>query len=162
MKVLLVGGTGTISTGVEKVVIEERGYELYVMNRGSQRSLERMHPEAHLLKADYNDEESVKAALGDLHFDTIVDFRIQGVADQEKAVRLFDGRTDQYILISSGTVYRKPLEKYLVTEYTGDNNEVFGYPQIEKLRFSCRVVTLAGSSSGQACPRGCPTVIDFG
>ena len=116
MKVLLVGGTGTISTGVEKVVIEERGYELYVMNRGSQRSLERMHPEAHLLKADYNDEESVKAALGDLHFDTVVDFRIQGVADQEKAVRIFDGRTDQYILISSGTVYRKPLEKYLVTE----------------------------------------------
>jgi nucleoside-diphosphate-sugar epimerase len=116
MKVLLVGGTGTISTGVEKVVIEERGYELYVLNRGSQRSLDRMHPEAHLLKADYNDEESVKAALGDLHFDTVVDFRIQGVADQEKAVRIFDGRTDQYILISSGTVYRKPLEKYLVTE----------------------------------------------
>ena len=105
MKVLLIGGTGVISTGVEKVVIEERGYELYVLNRGSQRSLERMHPEAHLLKADYNDEESVKSALGDLHFDTIVDFRIQGVADQEKAVRLFDGRTDQYILISSGTVY---------------------------------------------------------
>ena len=116
MKVLLIGGTGTISTGVEKVVIEERGYELYVLNRGSQRSLERMHPEAHLLKADYTDQDSARAARGDRHFDTIVDFRIQGVADQEKAVRLFDGKTDQYILISSGTVYRKPLEKYLVTE----------------------------------------------
>ncbi|MBR5738589.1 MAG: NAD-dependent epimerase/dehydratase family protein [Lachnospiraceae bacterium] len=114
MKVLLVGGTGTISTGVQKVIVEERGYDLYILNRGN--SVARMRPEAHSLIADYNDEPAVKAALQGYHFDTVVDFRIQGVADMEKAVRCFDGITDQYILISSGTVYRKPLSKYLVTE----------------------------------------------
>ena len=114
MKVLLVGGTGTISTGVQKVIVEERGYDLYILNRGNSKA--RMRPEAHSLIADYNDEAAVKAALQGYHFDTVVDFRIQGVADMEKAVRLFDGVTDQYILISSGTVYRKPLDSYIVTE----------------------------------------------
>ena len=114
MKVLLVGGTGTISTGVQKVIVEERGYELYVLNRGNSKA--RMRPEAHSLIADYNDEAAVKAALQGYHFDTVVDFRIQGVADMEKAVRIFDGVTDQYILISSGTVYRKPLSNYVITE----------------------------------------------
>ncbi|MBO4412390.1 MAG: NAD-dependent epimerase/dehydratase family protein, partial [Lachnospiraceae bacterium] len=114
LKVLLVGGTGTISTGVQKVIVEERGYELYILNRGN--SVARMRPEAHSLIADYTDEAAVKAAIEGYHFDTVVDFRIQGVADMEKAVRIFDGVTDQYILISSGTVYKKPLPSYIVTE----------------------------------------------
>ena len=114
MKVLLVGGTGTISTGVQKVVAEERGYELFVLNRGN--SADRMHPAAHSLIADYNDEESAKAAIAGHHFDAVVDFRSYTAADIRKAVRIFDGHTDQYIYISSGTVYKKPLPRYLITE----------------------------------------------
>ena len=101
MKVLLVGGTGTISSG-SHVEILSRGYELYLLNRGN--STARVTPGAKVLVADYNDEAATKAAIGDLVFDTVVDFRIMNVEGIEKAVRIFSGHTKQYIFISSGTV----------------------------------------------------------
>ena len=113
MKVLLVGGTGVISSG-SHVEILSRGYELYLLNRGN--STARVTPGAKVLVADYNDEEACKKAIGDHVFDTVVDFRIMNVEGIEKAVRIFSGHTKQYIFISSGTVYKKPLPSYIITE----------------------------------------------
>ncbi|MCQ2419880.1 MAG: NAD-dependent epimerase/dehydratase family protein [Clostridia bacterium] len=113
MKVLFVGGTGNISYGVCQIALE-RGMELYILNRGN--STSRVHPGTHVLIADYNDEQAVKKALEGYEFDTVVDFRVFNAAQLEKAVRIFKGITKQYIFISSGTVYRKPLEHYLITE----------------------------------------------
>ena len=113
MKVLLVGGTGVISSG-SHVEILSRGYELYLLNRGN--STARVTPGAKVLVADYNDEEACKKVIKDHVFDTVVDFRIMNVEGIEKAVRIFSGHTKQYIFISSGTVYKKPLPSYLITE----------------------------------------------
>lgn len=114
MKVLLVGGTGTISSGVASEIVK-RGIELWVLNRGNRP--ERLPKEANILTADYmNDEEGVKAVIEGHYFDTVVDFLSRRVADVHKGVRIFDGHTDQYIQISSGTVYKKPLAHYVITE----------------------------------------------
>ena len=37
MKVLFIGGTGTISTAISKQLVKE-GHELYVLNRGNRNS----------------------------------------------------------------------------------------------------------------------------
>ena len=113
MRVLFIGGTGAISPASVDLSIE-RGYETYVLNRGNH--LDRISPKAKSLIADCNDEKAVKEAIGDLTFDVVADFHVFTVDDVKKAVRLFKGKTKQYIMISSGTVYRKPLEHYLITE----------------------------------------------
>ncbi len=113
MKVLLIGGTGIISSGAANEAIS-RGIEVYILNRGNRPHL--LPVGAKVLTADYTDEQGTVKALGDLTFDTVVDFRIFNIAQLEQAIRIFTGRTKQYIFISSGTVYKKPLPYYIVTE----------------------------------------------
>lgn len=114
MRVLLIGGTGVISTAVAALALE-RGMEVYVLNRGLRP--DKLQKGCKSIVVDYRGEEqSIVDALGDLEFDVVVDFLIQGVAPMERAIRLFSGRTKQYFLISSGTVYKKPLEQFIITE----------------------------------------------
>lgn len=113
MKVLLVGGTGVISSGVAPEVLR-RGMELWLMNRGNR--ADRTPAGAKQLIADCNDPEAVAKALEGHHFDAVVHFRIFDAAQMRQAVKLFTGHTDQFFVISSGTVYRKPLPHYLITE----------------------------------------------
>jgi nucleoside-diphosphate-sugar epimerase len=114
MKVLLIGGTGIISTGVAKLALS-RGMEVYVLNRGLRPG--QLQPGCKEIIVDYRGEEQpIIDALGDLEFDVVVDFLIQGVEAMERAIRIFSGRCKQYFLISSGTVYKKPLENFIITE----------------------------------------------
>ena len=113
MKVLLIGGSGVISSAVAAATLE-RGMELWVLNRG--RHPEHLPASANSLIADYADEAAVKAVIGEHVFDTVVDFNIHYAHQIEKAVRIFTGHTHQYIFISSGTVYKKPLAHYMITE----------------------------------------------
>jgi len=113
MRVLFVGGSGIISPASVDLAVE-RGYEVYVLNRGNHTDL--INPKATLLKADYSDEAAVIRALDGRTFDVVADFRVFTADDMKKAVRLFENITKQYILISSGTVYKKPLENYIITE----------------------------------------------
>ncbi len=113
MKILLVGGTGIISTGSHNEIMS-RGHELYLLNRGN--STARVTKGAKVLVADYNDEAAVKEVIVKDTFDTVVDFRAYNVESIEKAVRIFTGHAEQYIYISSGTVYKKPLPNFVITE----------------------------------------------
>ena len=111
MKILITGGTGVTSCGAQAEAIA-RGYEVYLLNRGN--SNERVLPGAKIITADYTDEAATKAAIGDMVFDSVIDFRVMNAAAMEKAVRIFTGHAKQYIFISSGTVYKKPLPQYLL------------------------------------------------
>lgn len=113
MKVLLVGGTGVISSGVTAEILD-RGMELWLMTRRQQ---PRDIPEgANLLIADCNDEAAVEKVLAGHHFDAVVHFCVFNAEQMRRAWKLFDGVTDQFFVISSGTVYKKPLANYLITE----------------------------------------------
>ena len=113
MKVLLVGGTGVISSGVTAEILD-RGIELWLMTRRQQ---PRDIPEgANLLTADCNDEAAVEKVLAGHHFDAVVHFCVFNAEQMHRAWKLFDGVTDQFFVISSGTVYKKPLANYLITE----------------------------------------------
>lgn len=114
MKVLFVGGTGFISTAVSKMALE-RGLELYHLNRG-----QRQAPMAgvHHLRADAHQPAQVRAALGDLHFDAVVDWIAFTPADIERDLELFRGRTEQFVFISSASAYQKPPAWPIITEST--------------------------------------------
>ena len=116
MKALFIGGTGIISTAIVNRLVTELGWEVWLINRGN-----RAHvlPEGvHQIIADINDEADVLAKLGDATFDVVNEF-IGFVPEQlERDYRLFNGRTRQYIYISSASAYHKPAASYIITEGT--------------------------------------------
>ena len=125
MKALLIGGTGTISSGIARRLCA-LGCELYLLNRGNRS--DRVCPEARVLTADINMEEGQVAKLvEEMDFDAVVDF-IAFVPEQlERDVRLFSGKTRQFIFISSASAYQKPLNHYRITESTPLSNPLWEY-----------------------------------
>ena len=54
MKILFIGGTGTISMAITRL-LAERGDELYLLNRGNRNY--GLPENVHIIKCDINDEE---------------------------------------------------------------------------------------------------------
>ena len=122
--VLYIGGTGTISAACVRRSLE-RGHEVTVLNRGSGRKA--LPDGVRAVQADVRDPASVRAALGDEEFDVVTDF----VAFTPEHVRtdldLFEGRTGQYVFISSASAYEKPPRSLPVTEATPLRNPFWQY-----------------------------------
>lgn len=127
MKALIIGGTGTISTAVVAEAASA-GWEVWLLNRGLREPLA-MPAGVHLLTADFNDADAVRSALRGLSFDVVADFIGFDAEHAAQAVQLFTGRTDQYIYISSASVYQKPLGDPVVRESTPLSNPLWAYSQ---------------------------------
>lgn len=125
MKALLIGGTGTISLAISKLLIE-KGWELYLLNRAN-RSQVIEKDKVKFITCDINDEEKMQELLEGMDFDVVADF-IAFVPEQlERDYRLFHGRTRQFIFISSASAYQKPLSDYRVNEGTPLFNPYWEY-----------------------------------
>lgn len=122
MRTLIIGGTGTISSAVVRLLVE-RGWETYVLNRGNKP----LPDGANQLTADIRDEGAVREKLGDMRFDTVCDFIGFERPDVERGYRLFKDRTYQYIYISSASVYNKPARSYIINEGTALANPYWKY-----------------------------------
>lgn len=128
-KVLFVGGTGTISTGIVKKLIESKEWDIYLLNRGNRNIFE---GKVNQIVADINNVDDVKNKLKGLKFDVICEF-IGFTKDQvERDFNLFNGITNQYIYISSASAYNKPSENYIITENTPLNNPYWKYSRDKK------------------------------
>ena len=126
MKVLFIGGTGTISTAVSALAVQ-KGIELYLFNRNKRKEL---IPEgARVIRGDIRDEKSSGEILKDYDFDVVVDWIAFTPDHVETDLRLFRGKTGQYIFISSASAYQKPLENYIITEKTPLVNPYWEYSQ---------------------------------
>ncbi len=125
MKALFIGGTGTISAAIVRRLVNELGWEVWLLNRGNRPGAV---PEgAHSIVADINDEADVLDKLGDLCFDCVCEF-IGFTPDQvQRDYRLFKGRTRQYIYTSSASAYHKPAASHVITEGTTLSNPYWQY-----------------------------------
>jgi len=123
MKILFIGGTGFISTSVSRLVVE-KGWELYLLNRGQRQD---NPPGCHGLIADMAKPDEVRAALGDMQFDVVVDWIAFTPEHIERDLALFQGRTKQYLFISSASAYQKPPTRHLITESTPLHNPYWQY-----------------------------------
>lgn len=124
MRILFIGGTGTISTAITKQLAQSE-HELWLLNRGNRK--EEVPVGVNQIIADINDEAEVLKQLGDMQFDAVCDF-IGFVPEQvERDYRLFAGRTRQYIYISSASAYHKPVRQYIINEGTTLANPYWEY-----------------------------------
>jgi nucleoside-diphosphate-sugar epimerase len=124
VKVLFIGGTGTISTACSQRAVEV-GIDLYHLNRGMS---QRPAPEGvTTLRGDIRDVASAAEVLRDHRFDVVVDW-IAYTPDQIEAdIELFAGRTKQYVFISSASVYHIPPPNLPITESCPLYNPIWQY-----------------------------------
>ena len=129
MKILFIGGTGTISMAITKL-LAQRGDELYLLNRGNRNG---SLPEGvKTIIADINNEEETARKLEGMSFDCVGEF-IGFVPEQvERDYRLFKDKTKQYIYISSASAYEKPPRDYVITEETPLVNPYWEYSRNKK------------------------------
>jgi nucleoside-diphosphate-sugar epimerase len=123
MKILFIGGTGIISTASTALAVE-RGFELTLLARGQHQAS--VPGGASILTADINDP-ALATRFSHESFDAVVDWIAFTPADIERDLRLFQGRTRQFIFISSASVYQKPQTHYLMTESTPLANPHWDY-----------------------------------
>jgi nucleoside-diphosphate-sugar epimerase len=124
MRVLFIGGTGTISAAVSRLALE-KGDELFLLNRGSRNHV--ISGKAHEIKCDISDFEGAKRALRGMRFDVVADFLTFTPDQVERDFRLLQGNTRQYIAVSSASAYQKPLASLPVTESTPLANPFWEY-----------------------------------
>ena len=100
MKILIIGGTGVLSSAVT-VEAMKQGIAVTMINRGRRK----MPEDIELIKADMNDQSTIVSKLGDRNFDAVIDFLCYTDAQTEKSVKLYSNYTKQYFYISSCAVY---------------------------------------------------------
>lgn len=124
MKVLFIGGTGNISGACTRLALSS-GLKIYHLNRGMRSS--EFNSEVIQLKGDAYDLESIKKAIRGLVFDVVVNFIAYLPKDIERDLKVFSGKTGQYIFISSASAYQKPSAYPVITESNPLKNPYWQY-----------------------------------
>lgn len=123
MKLLFLGGTGIISTACTQLAVA-RGFDVTLLNRSKRDPIPGTRP----IAADIADP-GLASTLADERWDAVIDFIAFDAGAIEQRLRLFRGRTAQYIFISTASAYQKPLSHYLITESTPLANPFWDYSQ---------------------------------
>jgi len=126
MNVLIIGGTGIISSEVVKRCLEKH-MSVTVMNRGKHN--DELPQGVKLLVSDINDEIGTKELLKNKSFDTVIQFVAYHKKQVERDINMFKDMTKQYIFISSASAYQKPVQDYPITEETPLMNPYWDYSQ---------------------------------
>src|SRR5829696_5637803 len=117
LRVLYIGGTGTISTSCVRLSVES-GMSVFVLNRGNNSAARGLPEGVTWLTGDVTDDASLLGAIGDQCFDAVVNFLSYDPDDVHRMVEMFGARTRQYLHISSASIYVKPVQQSPITEST--------------------------------------------
>ena len=93
----------------------------------------------HWIQADMNEEAAVQQAIQGLQFDCVCQFIGFEPWQVERDIRLFSGKTKQYLYTSSASAYHKPGADYRITEGTTLANP---YWQYSRNKIACEEVLM--------------------
>lgn len=127
LKVLFIGGTGIISSACSELAIN-RGIELFHLNRGKSKDLRKINSVKQII-ADIRNFEETKKAIEPYHFDVVVDWIAFEPEHILSDIKLFENKTNQFVFISSASIYQTPPQKLPVTEETPLENPIWKYSQ---------------------------------
>ena len=120
----MIGGTGTISSAITRQLAASDN-ELWLLNRGSRKN--EVPGNVKQIIADIDDEAEVLRQIGETQFDAVCEFIGFLPSQVERDIRLFKGRTKQYVYISSASAYNKPAANHVITEGTTLANPYWEY-----------------------------------
>lgn len=122
--VLLLGGTGTLSTAVLNKAAEQ-GYRLWVLNRGIRK--QKLPNSVQNIIGDFKNTSTWVDKIRNLHFDIVVDFLSRLPIDIERVYPIFKNHCEQYIFISTSCVYRRANEDFPIKESSPKPNKDWEY-----------------------------------
>lgn len=102
MRVLLIGGTGLISTGIVKHLLA-RGSRVTMFNRGQRENT--LPGGIEVLHGDRNQFDTFERQFNDQRFDVVIDMICFNPAQAESDVRAFGGRCGHFIFCSTVCTY---------------------------------------------------------
>ncbi|SIT71044.1 SDR family oxidoreductase [Microbacterium sp. RU33B] len=122
--ILYLGGTGVISRACVRRSLD-LGHDVSILTRGrsSLAGLEGVKT----LVGDLRDPESVRAAIGSTSYDAVAQFVAFTPEHITRDIDVFEGRTGQYVFISSASAYEKPPKALPITESTPLRNPFWQY-----------------------------------
>jgi nucleoside-diphosphate-sugar epimerase len=124
MNILFIGGTGNISTDCA-ALLHARGNRISVLTRGKN-SVPR---EYQALRGDRKDPVFLRKAVSGARIDVAINFMGFEVPELALDFEVFRGKIQQYMFISSATVYAKPPQKLPITEDAPLGNAWWDYAQ---------------------------------
>ena len=168
MKILVVGGSGVISSYVVRFLLKTGEHTVCCISRDIN-SFDRdirensnfRHVQADIYQ--YNKYKDVYSCLEEVLWDVVIDFIAYNQMDIERDFFLFN-KTKQYIFISSASVYQKPVRDFYITESTPKINPFWKYSQekisaerrlfelYEQKGFPITIVRLHQTYSEKTCP----------
>lgn len=114
MKVLIIGGTGTIGSFVTRE-LWKRNCKITLLTRGLSREVFPREPGVSVIHGDRKNA-SLLQEVAEQNFDMVVDLACYEPQDADNAVRAFAGKIAQYLFVSTVDVYTKPAKVYPITE----------------------------------------------
>lgn len=124
MKVLLIGGTGNISSDCA-ARLHEVGHEVIIVTRGRSE----LPAQYQAIRADRSNIPAFKEALRRVTPEVVIDFIAYDLPDVQADFELFCGVARQYVFISSTTVYAKPAKELPLKETASLGNPWWDYAQ---------------------------------
>lgn len=111
MKVLITGGTGTISSGLVKESVK-RGYNTFAITRGNNNS--RNIEGANYIHGDIWNSNEIGFLLNEMKFDVVVECLAYNVEQLKISLENFSSKCQQYVFISTAAIYNRQGEKRIV------------------------------------------------
>lgn len=126
MNILFIGGTGKVSLPcVERALLA--GHKVSVFNRGLRH--DSLPTGVESIVGDVADHSSYRQ-LGERQWDVVAQFIAYAPDQMQRDIDVFTGRTDQYIFISSASVYKREIHNYITSEVrTPVENPYWAYSQ---------------------------------
>lgn len=124
MRLLVIGGTGNLSLPFVSAAVGS-GHDVIALTRGERRPADPVHG-VEWVRGDKGDPATL-AGLAARGLDAVVTFLAFDADDVRRDLAAFAGRTSQYVLISSASVYLKPPPSHVVTEHTPLGNPYWDY-----------------------------------
>lgn len=137
MKILIIGGTGLISTSLTRQLLE-RGDDVTLYNRGQTEV--RVPLGASVIHGDRKHYAEFEAQLqaGD-HYDCVIDMICFLPEEAESLVRAVRGKTDHLVVCSTVDVFARPAARYPIP----DDHPLGGVSQYGKDKAECERILMA-------------------
>lgn len=113
MDVLVIGGTGLISTGIVRQLVGD-GHDVTAFHRG-ETDADLPGAVEHVI-GDRTEYDAFEDRMADLAPDCVIDMVCFDPADAESAIRAFEGRVEQFVFCSTESVYSRPADSLPIGE----------------------------------------------
>lgn len=121
MNVLIIGGTGIISSEVSRLLLD-KGNSVSIINRGRRKNM--LDNRAKLIIADIRNDD-ISNLIG-AYYDIVIDFISYDKQQLSKMLDYFSYRCSQFVFISSATVY-KTKQNGIYSEDDATGNDEWDY-----------------------------------